>query len=384
MKIYEITGYYPTGGATPIDVIDKVNQKIQPMAQKAKAVLQKDKVLNPQSKQKVANVISNAEQKPASNPQETPLWGRILFFTTALMMIVNKISAAAATAISDKDGDGDIDWDDYNELMPNQIDRLQKIHSDLENFVKTPEFQKLDQKSKNEILDFAEEITDAVNNNLLFHTMDEPDTKERDSFADNSEQLNKELLKQRIWKNEASKPYKGNEHKVKFAHEKYGNKIDYIKLSDDPLAVYKMYDTEGNYRVYLDSKGKPTVGIGHLIDNTSPVKHLKVGDTISPAQAEELFNHDVEQKIKDVEKAIQKHPNLQYVDFEALVDVQFQMGNKVWELFDNTMKLIDAGKFLDASKEALVSDWAKQTPKRAKAFSDALIDAYKLSPNLQR
>ena len=34
-----------------------------------------------------------------------------------------------------------------------------------------------------------------------------------------------------------------------------------------PLAVYKMYDTEGNYRVYLDSEGKPTVGIGHLIDN---------------------------------------------------------------------------------------------------------------------
>ena len=33
MKIYEITGYYPTGGATPIDVIDKVNQKIQPVTQ---------------------------------------------------------------------------------------------------------------------------------------------------------------------------------------------------------------------------------------------------------------------------------------------------------------------------------------------------------------
>jgi len=47
------------------------------------------------------------------------------------------------------------------------------------------------------------------------------------------------------------------------------------------------------------------------------------------------------------------------------------------------MKLIDAGKFLDASKEALDSKWAKQTPKRAEAFSDALIDAYKKYPNLQ-
>lgn len=380
MKIYEITGYYPTGGVTSTDVIDKVNQKIQPLAQKAKAVLQKDKVLNPQDKQNVANVISNAEQKPISNPKEIPLWGRILFFTTGLMMLVNKISAAAATVVSDRDGDGDLDYDDMNELMPNQIDQYQKIHNDLENFVKTPEFQKLDQKSKNEILDFASKVDDAVRGNLLWHTMDEPDTKELDSFADNSEQLHFEFIKQHIWKSEASKPFKGNEHKVKFAHEKYGNKIDYIKLSDDPLAVYKMYDKKGNYRVYLDSEGKPTVGIGHLIDNTSPVKNLKVGDTISPTQAEKLFNYDVQQKIKDVEKAIQKHPNLNFVSPEALVDVQFQMGNKVWNNFTDTMKLIDAGDFLGASKEALKSKWAEQTPKRAQAFSDALKTAHTMIP----
>ena len=72
---------------------------------------------------------------------------------------------------------------------------------------------------------------------------------------------------------------KGNEDKVKAPHDKYGADIDKVKLSDDPLAVYKMYDTEGNYRVYLDSEGKHTVGIGHLIDNDlDPVKNLKVGE----------------------------------------------------------------------------------------------------------
>ena len=71
---------------------------------------------------------------------------------------------------------------------------------------------------------------------------------------------------------------KGNEEAN---DDKYGADIDKVKLSDDPLAVYKMYDTEGNYRVYLDSED--TVGIGHLIDNDSPgfVKNLKVGDTIN-------------------------------------------------------------------------------------------------------
>ena len=44
------------------------------------------------------------------------------------------------------------------------------------------------------------------------------------------------------------------------------------------------------------------------------------------------------------------------------------------------MKLIDAGDYLGASKEVMNSKWAKQTPERAKAFSDALVMAFKMSP----
>ena len=56
------------------------------------------------------------------------------------------------------------------------------------------------------------------------------------------------------------------------------------------------------------------------------------------------------------------------------------MGNKVWNQFPQTMKLIDAGDFLEASKEVMKSNWAKQTPERAKAFSDALVMAFKMQP----
>jgi hypothetical protein len=46
------------------------------------------------------------------------------------------------------------------------------------------------------------------------------------------------------------------------------------------------------------------------------------------------------------------------------------------------MKLIDAGKYLEASEEAMNSQWAEQTPSRAKAFSDALKYAWKVMPNI--
>lgn len=143
-----------------------------------------------------------------------------------------------------------------------------------------------------------------------------------------------------------------------------------------------MYDTDGNYRVYLDSLGKPTVGIGHLLDDSSPYKNLKVGDTITQEEGKQLFYADVAEAIKGVQSAIEQHPKLQYVELEALVDVQFQMGNKVWNDFTDTMKLIDAGKYLEASEEAMNSEWAKQTPSRAKAFSDALKYAWKVMPNI--
>ena len=48
--------------------------------------------------------------------------------------------------------------------------------------------------------------------------------------------------------------------------------------------------------VYRDSRGKKTVGYGHLIDADSPedIRNLKVGETISEERAEELFSEDYE------------------------------------------------------------------------------------------
>jgi lysozyme len=73
--------------------------------------------------------------------------------------------------------------------------------------------------------------------------------------------------------------------------------------------------------VYLDSKGLPTVGCGHLI---VPQDHLHVGDTVGINRARQLFRQD----LRRIEAAINTKvyvPLFQY-EYDALVSIVFNCG----------------------------------------------------------
>ncbi len=358
--------------------IGQQSTKVKNSSKKFLQVLKQDKILSPATKQALANIQKKVEQE---NNNDTPLWGKVFMLATAVMFLTNKLSAAAQ-AFADKDGDGDIDLDDMNEWNPDQIEQGFDQLEQLTTLMKSPQWSEMTQEERNAFVKFGAELEGKLTNMMQIHQSSDDKQVDMDDYIGAQDEMEYNELVNKLKKSEASKPFKGNEDKVKAAHDKYGADIDKVKLSDDPLAVYKMYDTEGNYRVYLDSEGKPTVGIGHLIDNDSPgsVKNLKVGDTITPAQAHELFKTDVDDAVKLTNAAIKAHPNLINVDYNASAEVSYQMGNKVWKGFPNTMKLIDAGDYLGASEEVMKSKWAKQTPQRAKAFSDALVMAHKMSP----
>ena len=389
MRLYE---FYANPDATPSNPkyrndisqdlgplkIGQQSTKVKNSFKKFLQVLKQDKILSPATKQALANIQKKVEQE---NNNDTPLWGKVFMLATAVMFLTNKLSAAAQ-AFADKDGDGDIDLDDMNEWNPDQIEQGFDQLEQLTTLMKSPQWSEMTQEERNAFVKFGAELEGKLTNMMQIHQSSDDKQVDMDDYIGAQDEMEYNELVNKLKKSEASKPFKGNEDKVKAAHDKYGADIDKVKLSDDPLAVYKMYDTEGNYRVYLDSEGKPTVGIGHLIDNDSPgsVKNLKVGDTITPAQAHELFKTDVDDAVKLTNAAIKAHPNLINVDYNASAEVSYQMGNKVWKGFPNTMKLIDAGDYLGASEEVMKSKWAKQTPQRAKAFSDALVMAHKMSP----
>ena len=122
MKLLEIIGPGVVArGDYPVpEKIQKWIPWMTKTVQHAQAQLSNDRVLSQKNKQNFRSLTKKASDKVQTPDDDTPVWGRILFISTALMMIVNKISAAAgamAVALADKDGDGDLDFDDFNEQV---------------------------------------------------------------------------------------------------------------------------------------------------------------------------------------------------------------------------------------------------------------------------
>src|SRR4051812_26784199 len=89
---------------------------------------------------------------------------------------------------------------------------------------------------------------------------------------------------------------------------------------------------------YIDSKGHPTVGKGHLIQ---PGDHIKVGQTITNQRAIELANHDIKDAVDGVNKRITV-PLHQY-EFDALVSLAYNNG--AYKHIDDLVKKVNAGEY---------------------------------------
>jgi GH24 family phage-related lysozyme (muramidase) len=133
---------------------------------------------------------------------------------------------------------------------------------------------------------------------------------------------------------------------------------------------------EEGYRntVYLDNLGKPTVGIGHLVKFSDG---LKVGDIITDARVEELFQQDSMKAIDAAfsqARAMGKEGNLEFV--EALAHVNFQLGTNWNSKFYETYPLLLEGNWQQAIQNLRVSLWASQTPRRVANFTAAIERAF--------
>ncbi|HEX5259262.1 MAG TPA: hypothetical protein VFW35_10855 [Sphingomicrobium sp.] len=121
--------------------------------------------------------------------------------------------------------------------------------------------------------------------------------------------------------------------------------------------------------VYLDSLGKPTVGIGHLV---VPSDGLKVGDRISDEEKDAFWRQDSAKALQAAQKQMLEagitDPNFLF----ALADVNFQLGSEWYKEFKKTWALILEGDYDAAALEAQDSDWYEQSRNRVKAFQEAL------------
>jgi|11_taG_2_1085331.scaffolds.fasta_scaffold00034_47 GH24 family phage-related lysozyme (muramidase) len=132
-------------------------------------------------------------------------------------------------------------------------------------------------------------------------------------------------------------------------------------------------------RSYIDSEGKLTGGIGHLLTEAEKRKYPK-GTSIPQEQVNRWFEQDTK---KFYNAAIEQAEEIGNTDerlINALASVNFQLGKNWYKEHKNTWKLLKEGKYNEAAKEAADSNWYKQTPVRVKDFQKTLMEI----PNIKR
>ena len=143
--------------------------------------------------------------------------------------------------------------------------------------------------------------------------------------------------------------------------------------------------------VYLDTLGKPTAGVGHLLTAEENALY-KEGDMISPETTDRWLKQDSSKAysagfLQAKELGIQDQGMI-----EALGSVNFQLGTGWRDKFKNTWSAMKSGDFNLAASEAMfkkpgeggnvfsmdrtqqhgTSSWAQQTPQRVQDFVGAL------------
>ena len=122
-------------------------------------------------------------------------------------------------------------------------------------------------------------------------------------------------------------------------------------------------------KVYLDTLGKRTVGVGHLCvedfwedDKEYEEKFLMT-----------ILEHDLQTAIKGAERLLKGCSILDSLAKEIIIEMVFQLGETGVSKFKNMLKALKEGPdYQTAAIEMLDSRWAKQTPNRAEAMSSEM------------
>ena len=122
-------------------------------------------------------------------------------------------------------------------------------------------------------------------------------------------------------------------------------------------------------KVYLDSLGKRTVGVGHLCVED----HWEDNKEYSEEMLMNILKDDLKNAIQGAERLLKDCHILDSLAREIIIEMVFQLGETGVSKFKNMLKALKEGPdYKTAAIEMLDSRWAKQTPNRAKKMSDSM------------
>lgn len=117
---------------------------------------------------------------------------------------------------------------------------------------------------------------------------------------------------------------------------------------------------------YQDHLGWWTIGVGRLIDK-------RKGGRLTDDEIDYLLANDIAEKERELEASVSFYKRLDEARKGVLLNMAFNLGVQGLLGFRNTLKLIEAGKYEEASKEMLKSKWARQVGDRAVRLSKQML-----------
>jgi len=140
-------------------------------------------------------------------------------------------------------------------------------------------------------------------------------------------------------------------------------------------------DREGDVdKVYLDSLGHPTAGVGHKLTEEE-LKLYKVGDVVPVELRNQWLKNDSNKALAAARLQAKNYSVDNGKFIEALGNVNFQLGSSWEEKFPAYKKAMLAGNREEAIKQIQIgtgkegqSKWKEQTPVRVQDYVEALLN----------
>ena len=136
---------------------------------------------------------------------------------------------------------------------------------------------------------------------------------------------------------------------------------------------------EGNVdQVYLDTLGKPTCGVGHLL-SIEECGEYEIGQNVSQTTRDKWLEEDA-QKAWDAAAQQVQDLNIEKPEFiVALGSVNFQLGTRWMNKFPSAYKALSSKDYDEAIRQVSTgsgkdgqSKWKEQTPVRVEDFVNAI------------
>lgn len=134
--------------------------------------------------------------------------------------------------------------------------------------------------------------------------------------------------------------------------------MSYIDILEAQLEI----DEGKRNKMYLDSKGIPSLGIGHNLRDKP----------ISDRAVRVIFEDDVADAEADIRKLFYDFDDLNDNRKAVVLNMMFNMGLPTFSQFKNTISLINHGEYGQAADAMLDSAWAKQVGERAVRLSNLM------------